>query len=345
MNLGSAVMRDIKERVTLKEIADKVGIAVNSVSRALKGCDNISKETQKRVREVADELGYIPNIRASSLRNGNSKVIAIVYDYFINPYYSIMTYMLDEMLSKENYRSMIFIDINVETVLSRKVAEEIISYGVSGVITFLKPSQSAEKLFSNFGIPHVLIGRNGADINVDSVYSDDFKGGYLAGKALIGDQRKNICYLGTKESVDCNIQRYNGYKAALQEAGLTLNENLVKMTSNAETGDELVKQIIEKNTKFDGIFCFSDLIAFEVIDYLLSNGFKIPSDVGIVGFDNIQQELKLPFRLSTIETNKRKIVEEALKIIFTKINNKGMFHHRYNIMIDVDYHQGNSTTN
>jgi len=336
-------MDKFKERATLKDIAERVGITVNSVSRALKGSRNISKATQLRVKQVAKELGYIPDNRARSLRSGHSNVVAIVFDYFINPYYSIMTYLIDEMLSKEKYRSMIFIDINKETLLSREVAKEIISHGVSGVITFLEPKKEVVNLFKNYNIPLVLIGRNGKKLNVDSVYSDDFKGGYIAAKELIRSGCKKIGYLGTKGSVDCNIQRMNGYKKALEEANIDIDENLIQLTDYAEKGNDLMKTIIDKKVEFDGIFCFSDLIAFEAISYLMEIGYNIPNNVSVVGFDNIQSELRVPFRLTTVETNKSKIVEEVIRIIFHKVKNKDEMDKVFNIMIDVDLCLGSTT--
>ena len=73
-------------------------------------------------------MGYVPNIRASSLRSGDTKTIAIVYDYFVNPFYSIMTYNLDKLLSAKDYKIMIFVDINQQAILTKKVARQILSH-------------------------------------------------------------------------------------------------------------------------------------------------------------------------------------------------------------------------
>lgn len=330
-----------KNRVTIKDIAAKTGYTANTISRALKKCSDISKTTQEYIRKVADEMGYVPNIRASSLRSGDTKTIAIVYDYFVNPFYSIMTYNLDKLLSAKDYKIMIFVDINQQAILTKKVARQILSHGTSAVITFLEPEEEVVQLFKDYHIPLILLGRKGDLLSVDSVYSDDVHGGYLATKELIKSGRRKICYLGTRESVSCNKDRLEGYKLALKENDIEYEENRVCFT-NIESGEEMIRKLINQNIDFDAIFCFNDMIAFEVIEYLLSHNINVPEDVSIVGFDNIQGEFKLPFRLSTIDTFKSKVVEEVCEILFNKLkdpkNDKVI-----SKMVDVRFVKGQST--
>lgn len=330
-----------KTRVTIKDIAVKTGYTANTVSRALKRSSDISKVTQDYIKRVADEMGYVPDIRASSLRSGNTKTIAIVYDYFVNPFYSIMTYMIDRVLVAKDYKIMIFVDINQQAVLSTKVAKQILSHGASAVISFLEPEPSVVSLFKDNHIPLVLVGRNGIKHNVDSVYFDDAKGGYLATAELIKAGRKKICYFGTRETVSCNIERFSGYKQALRDYGLEFDKRRVCFT-HIESGEEMVKKLIDNKIDFDAIFCFSDMLSFEVIDYLQANNLKVPEDISIVGFDNIQGEFKLPFRLSTIDTNKSKVVLEVCQIIFEKLENP-LNNEIISKMVDVNFVHGQSS--
>ena len=118
--------KKINKIVRLKDIAEIAGISINSVSRALKGSPNISKETQKRVQEIAENLGYIPNIHAQSLKLGSIKVIAIIYDEVENPFYSMMLGILQQQLFEIGYEAMIFIDSRSYGHLSENIANKIL---------------------------------------------------------------------------------------------------------------------------------------------------------------------------------------------------------------------------
>ena len=151
----------IPKRVRLKDIAKEAGITMTSVSRALKGCSNISPSTRQRVSQIALEMGYISNPHAQSLRNGHFPVIAIVYDNFKNPFYSIVTGMIDGYIRQHNYRSMVFNEFNQEARLGLAAAQEIAAFNLAGVITFLVPTQASIDLFKRHAIPLIIIGRDG----------------------------------------------------------------------------------------------------------------------------------------------------------------------------------------
>lgn len=311
-----------KERVTLKNIAEVVGITVNSVSRALRDSPSISQKTIARVKEVAKELGYIPDVYAQSLRNIPLKVIAIVYDNIVNPYYSIVNNHLNNELRKKGYRPMVFFESSRDGRLSLEVTREIISFRIVGIVSFLTPSKEVVELLEDYHTPLVLLGRTGNDLGIDSVSSNDYRGGKLAGYKLFDLGGKNFAYIGVTKSLTINRERLAGYSKALLNNGIVLPESNIGYNDEGVSTRVLVENLNVKKRKIDSIFCFNDQIANETIAYLSEIGLSVPHDVNIIGFDNLQSDIVYPIKLTTIEADKARVAHMALEILLNKINNR-----------------------
>ncbi len=308
------------KRVKLKDIAERAGISINSVSRALKNGSNISETTKKKVKEIANEMGYVPDIHAQSLRGDNLKVIAIVYDNIINPYYPIMIRLINKILIKNGYEAMIFVDHHALGHLSDVLVKNIVSYRVAGIITFLAPTLEASKMIKNNKIPIVLIGRDGSEVGISSIYSDDYSGGKIAAQELINKGGKNFAYITEHEELEINNLRLSGFKDELESQGFSLNNERI-VIARLQNAEDLFEKVIEKDKTIDSIFCFSDLIAFQVIQRLNKLKISVPDDINIVGFDNLATYFPYPFKLSSVDGDKNEIVHAALKIIFNQIKN------------------------
>ncbi len=328
-----------KNRITLKDIANVAGISVNSVSRALKGSKNISQQTIENVNRIANEMGYVPDVHAQSLRNGSFKVIAVVYDNLTNPYYSIMMDLLNSELEKKEYESMIFVDHHNNGYLSDILAKRILSYRVSGIITFIAPTNEAAKILKNNRIPLVLIGRKCQKIN--SVFSNDYKGGVLAAEKLLEYGGKNFCYITEHGELDINTLRYNGFSDTLNKNNISReSQNVIIGSYETNIKDEIIK--LTSSKKIDSIFCFSDLIAFKVISILFDLKITVPKDINVIGYDNLQEQLPYPMRLSSIDGGKHSSIDKTLQLLFSQIDNEYKERASY-IEVDVYFEQGTTT--
>lgn len=332
-----------KTNVRLKDIAEVAGISINSVSRALKGSPNISKETQQKVKEIAQNLGYVPNIYAQSLKQGSLNVIAIIYDDLENPFYSMMIGVIHSCLLEKRYEAMIFIDSTSFGHLSEKTANKIVKYRVSGVLTFLPPTSKAAQILKTYNIPVTLIGRDGSLTNTSSVFSKDYQGGKLAASHLLDLNGKEFCYITKHGELHIDGQRCNGFKNFLLNQNVQ-NKKIHTITGNLEVNamDELEKLL--KTSKIDSIFCFSDIIAFEVIEKLNEIGYKVPQDINVVGYDNLQDYIPYPIKVSSIDNSKNKMVNIALEILFNQIDNKNNVEPVFK-KINVELKTGNTTSN
>ena len=307
------------KRVTIKDIALAAGISVNSVSRALRGKSDISERTRQIVLQKAEELGYVKNIIASSLRSKSTMTIAVLYDYLLNPYYSVMTAFLERALSEHGYRIMIFSESSNGAFLNENILKSIISHNADGIISFLQADGAAKADILSTGIKTVILGRESDGLNC--VVSDDVKGGYAVTKHLIDKGHTKILFLCSDPEVSCGMRRLEGYKNALNEAGLPVDDGLVLYWGKDYFSvSEAADRCKVKGKTYTAAVCFNDFVAFEAIKYFSEKGLRVPEDIAITGYDNIQSELNLFGQITTVETNKRQMAKEAVNMLMGVMN-------------------------
>ena len=306
-------MKETTKRVTLVDISKKTGYSVNCVSRALMDANDISAATKAKIKEVANELGYVQNLAAASLKNGNSKIIGILYDNLLNPFYNTMVYYIDETLKKMDYS---FITYQAER-LDEKIYKDIVSRNAEGILSFLTPDDSVIKHLKKFNFPFVVVGRHEANMDeVTHVSLDNIKGGNLAAYALLERKCKNPAYLGENKNLEISRERAEGFTKIFDEHNIS---PIVIYRQEYENFSEITRKLIKENPKIDSIFCFSDLIAYEVLKELYSLNRQ---DIIVIGFDEIQKEMPMPIELMTIGTDKSKFAKDAISLLFEQIQNK-----------------------
>jgi LacI family transcriptional regulator len=308
-------------RVTLKDIAEKTGVSINTVSRALKNKEDISVSTRNRIQKTAEKMGYISNSIAGSLRSGYSKTIAVLVGDISNPHFSILVKEIESSMRKHDYTTLI-LNTDEDNEKERKSLLSALSKKVDGII--LCPSQENEDnilFLKNTGVPFVLIGRWFEELDTDYVICDDVKGGYLATKHLIECGHRKILFLNSMHHISSAKERLQGYKQALKEYDIPFSDSLVRETG-AKTGicREIMSSVLEEKLSFSAIFAFNDMMAWECMSVLHMHGLRVPQDIGIVGFDNIQSRMLFPCPLTTISTFKSKLSHKAVDILLERMN-------------------------
>ena len=297
------------KRCTLKDIARVTGLTVNSVSHALRDMADISEETKRKVRKVAQEMGYIPNFSAASLRSGRSKTIGIVYDNLLNPYYSIMIHYLNYSLSRYGYGFLTFVETHGSR-MSVATVNDIMARSVDGIITFIEPEDTATAQLSALRVPILVIGRHMKYDFMDYIYTDDKAGGTIATEHLIALGYRKIAYMADTMEISCAQERAEGYRQTMARSGLAPHL-YVDQVSYVELTERALRD------GCDAIICFNDFMALEVLYALEARG---RSDVAVIGYDNIQNELKIPHQLTTIGYDKAQIADVAVEVLMHKID-------------------------
>lgn len=275
---------------------------------------DISEKTKEKIRNIADQLGYVQNMAAASLRSGTSKTIGIVYDCILNPYYSIILHYIGQTLLANGYNYITF--INTSAFFNIDTVKNILSHNVDGILSLIAPDKQAQTVIEREDIPTVILGRKVESEKIDCVVLDDEKGGYLAGKYLLNKGCKRLRFIGDGPNIECMIERERGFLKALSENGIIEKPHEGDYKQYVEEVKEL-----SKANDVDGVFCFNDMIVFEVMEKYKQTGKKIE----IVGFDNLQREFRLPLDVVSVGYDKKAFVETAIDKLISKVGKNSKY--------------------
>ena len=329
----------MRRKVTLKDIALATGYSVNTVSRALRDMDDISLETRRKIRQVQQQMGYINNTLASSLRRGYTNTIAVILGDISNPHFGIMMSEIEVQARSYGYASFLQ-STNEDEGLERAAIESALNRSADGIL--LCPCQHSEdniRYLQEQGIPFVLIGRRFDTLETDYVVCDDEMGGYLATMSLLRLGHRRILTLQGAGHISSARERLKGYRRAYAEMGVSVDEGLIREGFViGENNEERYEQLYAQQHDFTAVFAFSDLIAWDFWRFLRKKGLRVPEDVSLVGFDHIQSRLSSPFDLTTIRSYKRKMSTQAVDVLMQKLG--GGDSRPVQIVIETSLHRG-----
>jgi LacI family transcriptional regulator len=304
------------KRVLLQDIAAATGYTVNTVSRALQNKPDIAKSTCEKIRQVADEMGYVRNNIASSLRSGHTRTLAVVVAGVSNPYYAIMIDTIHDIAEEHGYTVMVLCTRDQPRQEQQAILTAI-GRQVDGVLLF--PGNHAGEsiaLMQQSGIPFVLISRHLENPDYDYVVCDDEAGGYLAGMHLIEAGHRKLGFLSACEIIFSSVRRIRGLKRAAMEAGIPAEDVRISLHGIGEQTAALLTQW--KAEGITGIFVFCDIEAWRLYDCMAASGMK--DDFAIVGFDNIQGVIGFPSPLCTVDGSMREMAKSAFMLLLDRIH-------------------------
>lgn len=310
-------------RVTIKDISKIVGVSYATVSRALNNYPEVNEDTKKRIIKVANEMGYQPNAIAQGLVKNETKTIGLMIPDITNPFFPEVAIGVEEAASEAGY-TVFLVNTNWDekreldsfNVLSQKQIDGLI------IAPSSENSKHLEKILHR-GIKIVFLGRRLYYKNSASVIIDNEIGMYKAVEYLIKKGHKNIVFLGGKKELSVNQERLNGYKNALKIYGLETNEELIKFDYfKREGGYHLTKHLIESDLIFSAIVNVNDLLAIGAIQAIKEKGLLIPSDVAVIGFDDIELASLPEIQLSTVAQPKYEMGKLAFEILVKQIKGK-----------------------
>ena len=321
---------DNMKYITLKTVAEKAKVSVNTASRAINNKPDINKETKKQILKVAQELGYIRNAAAVALRTRKTGTIGVVIADNRNPFYAEVLNGMEVAAREKNYH-IILANTQRDYRKEEEAINLLLAKRVDGLL--ITPVQDRDDDIKNLidaNIPFVVVGRDFENIEVDAIYNDEVKGGFLATEYLIKKGHKRIALI-------------NGFlykspaKKALNKYRIPLDESLISVGDiNIEDGHERTKQMLEKDLNFTAIFAYNDMMAFGAMQAIKEKGLRIPEDIGLVGYDDILFSSLISPSLTTIRLKKQELGAESVKLLLSRI--KGSRKKMKKIMLDVELH-------
>lgn len=300
---------------TIKDVAKLAKVSVATVSRVINDADNVSDKTRETVKRAMEKLNYYPDANARALSQQNSNTIGIVVADLSDPFSGAMISTVEKVAAKNGHFLLIGNGYHNKQQEYRAITN-LIEHRCSSLVVHAKmlPDDQLIKLMQQIPgmvlINRILKGFEKRCIALDSRY-----GSYLAVKHLIQHGHTNIGYLCSKHSISDAIDRLQGYKDALIEHNIDINDNFIAFASpNEEGGEQAMMSLLERNRQITAIACYNDSMAAGAMSVLYDNDIKIPNDVSIIGFDDLLIARYLHPKLTTIRYPLHTMAEQAAEL-------------------------------
>lgn len=310
--------------ITMKDIAQALGVSVATVSRALKDNPRISKEQREKIQAYAREHHFYPNVIAESLRNTRVKplkVIGVIVPQLSHFYFSSILSGIEEEATTHGYRIMVA-QSNERYEREVRICQDFYKNRVCGVIVSqAKDTVKYEhfKKLIDHHMPLVFYDRICTGINCSRVVVDDYIGAYNAVTHLINTGCRRIACYSSPMTLEISKNRYNGYRDALLKNGLKVNENFLRICDNREDAEVLTPELLQQEEIPDAFFAVNDDTAVGILYAAKRMGYHIPEDISICGFTNGDRSKACDPMLTTVEQRGVRVGEEAANILISKV--------------------------
>ncbi len=309
----------------LKDVARLAGVSVSTASRALNGKACVNEETKKRIMDAVEQMNYRPNILSKSLKMGRSNTICLLVSTIQNPIFSEITQGVEDTARKCGY-IVVLCNTDEDETIEREYIDNMKTRWVDGfIICSAVNSSSYIKNLHDEGFPVVMVNRfeKEDEANVDTVGVDNYQSAYDATKYLIQTGHKRIALGCGSEELLLYRERYRGYCDALKAAGLEYDDTLVmREVYNKDCFYQFTRKLMNKDQKPDAIFATSDPIAFRVMHALHDLNLRIPEDVSVLGFDNVELSSMVEPPLTTVSQPLYQLGCAAARSLINQINFK-----------------------
>lgn len=311
----------------IKDIAQRAGVSTATVSNVINGNYNrVSQATVDKVRKIIEEMDYSPNAVARSLASKESKIIGVVIAnlnmeqaFSINAYTNQVVAQLEKYVRNKGYYLMVRC---VERCT--EIVPILSSWNADGAIFLGAFPEEVEELEKLLKIPTVYMDAHSPDLDIANVGIDDYKGGFLMGRYLLAKGHRKIALVTPKVDSPGVIQtRYHGFYDALKEAGLEfLPEDIFETATDAAHGAQSGVNIALSGKGYTAAAVMSDISALGVISGLRTGGLRVPEDVSVIGFDNLEAAKFTCPPLTTIAQNIDQKCDTAGDLLFQMIESK-----------------------
>lgn len=306
--------------ITIKTIADAAGVHPSTVSRALdpNNSSKVKSETVRRVKRVAESLGYEPNPWARSLRTRKTMTLGLLLPRLTDTVLASMFEAAADRAREFGYQAMT-VSTREDPEEEGRLAELLLERRVDGLIfATCRLDDPLPRRIASRGTPFVLMNRASADFPV--VRTDDELGGYLATRHLLGLGHRRIGVIAGRPDVSTAAYRLRGYRAALMEAGLKVDDDLVVPSEFAASGGVVAGgQLLSMRNRPTAILAVNDSTAVGAISVARDLGLRIPDDLSVVGYNDDQLASLLPVPLTSVKAPLEQMGRSAVDMLLDRI--------------------------
>jgi DNA-binding LacI/PurR family transcriptional regulator len=311
--------------VSLKDIAKRAGVSQATVSNVVNGYRPVGEATRARVQQAVDELGYTPNLSARHLRRGRTGIIALAIPELNNPYFAELADAAIRAATQHGYTLLLDYtdgDRDKELLVADGFREQIID----GLILSAVHLGRDDILARTSRTPMVLVGEAIYNVPYDHIAIDNLAASHEAMRHLIALGRRRIAFIGAH--IEANrapsLLRLRGYTEALEAGGLPFDSTLTVTTNGFRRvdGAEGMRRLLALPEPPDAVFAFNDLIALGAIRALHDHGLRVPRDVAVIGFDDVEEGQFSTPTLTTVSPDKEQIGRVAVERLLARVEGR-----------------------
>ena len=313
------------KKITINDVAKHAGVSKKTISRVLNDEPNVSSDTKQRVEKSFKELGYRPNPQARGLAGSHSYLIGLIYPSQSNSYVSNIQKGALERCRAEGFHLVIYPEDHENESLLDQLEASLVSANLDGIILTspFSAMQPLVQLIKNLNIPLILIGAPSLIENIPCVISNDMEASYEMCRYLISIGHSEIAFIKGHPDHASSEQRFIGYKKALDEAGILMDEQYIQQGNfSFESGEQCARHFLSLVRPPSAIFASNDYMAAGIVKVANQKGISIPNQLTVTGFDNAPASRFILPSLTTIKQPITEMAIEATRILIRIIRNK-----------------------
>jgi len=299
-----------KESITVIDVAKKAGVSKSTVSLVLTNSNKVSEKSKRKVLKAIEETGYVYNRDAASLRSRRTNLVAIVINDLNNPYSTQLAGALEQQIRAIGMFA-ILVSSGEDVEKQTEVVNRLEEYNVSAYVICPAPGTSPDFLNTlvTKGRRVINIMREITGAKVSTIIPDNVAGTQTGTALLLDKGYKNIAFLGGNETISDYHQRLQGYSQALAShpSGSDFKRSVIQSDTTRDGGRKAMKELLNNQPQVEAVVCISDIVAYGAIEYMKEQNIKPGVDIGIVGFDDLNDSCLMSPALTTIHIDENQI--------------------------------------
>ena len=306
--------------VTLEEIAQVADVSIATVSRVLTNSSHpISAKTRRRIKKLAEEMGYKPNLAARSLRTDRTYTVGIIADDIVSPFVPPIIRGIQDVLTERDYLGLI-VNANRNPELEEDAIKTLLSRPVDGIVFVESGHRVTTEVLEQSGKPYIFVHRLfGTSIN-NSVIPDESYGAALAVKHLIRLGHRRIAHIQGPEGWYFAEKRLAAYRAVLESEGIVVDPDLIGAGDwELESGCEATRRFLALDVPPTAIFAANDMMALGAINAIENTGLRVPEDIAVVGYDNREIAWTVQPNLTTVNMPVYEMGRTAAELLLNQL--------------------------
>jgi DNA-binding LacI/PurR family transcriptional regulator len=305
---------------TIKDVAQRAGVSLATVSRVLNGYPHVAPDVRARVLDAIEALNYRPSRVAQRLRAPQSRLIGIIFSDIKNPFYTLALSGIEQVLSEQGL-SVLLGNSNSDQDREDNFIALMKAEDVAGLI--IAPVKEDSALLADMAqehLPVVVIDRNLSHMGLDTVLADNRTGAYQAIKYLIQLGHRHIAAVNGPQHLTSGRERYAGFLQAIDEAGLAADPSLIRFGDfQLESGYSLTQEILSQPQKPTALFVANNLMTIGALNAIHEMNYRIPDDLSVIGFDDLPWAISLNPPLTTVSQPTFEIGVRAAELLLDHI--------------------------